>query len=328
MVLLPPVCSSQNFIKLCETKHGTALNRNRNQKFKLVGAGTHGWSIRASWDACRELRWAELCKSPLPPCISELKVAVDLCTSLFIYMLYSRFLSSNRPETLQSLLPSKFPRSRISTVVNLSTQLPHIYMLYSRFLSLNRPETLQSLLLSEFPWSRVSNVVNLSTQLHHLPCIAGQNWCKRNPYVITGFTHTHKPRRATRDKKRAIQSSDSTCHSSSRMPVLDHHKHYQKWQGPRPFQNLHECHLGLWYFLNTRHPTGDRDEFGSVTKRSKTGLMTRSMGMIWKETICAWRLSAVVKREPDMQYYATRYLSTHDTLSRSMLMANLRSRQR
>ena len=31
-------------------------------------AGTHGWSIRASWDACKELRWAELCKSPLPPC--------------------------------------------------------------------------------------------------------------------------------------------------------------------------------------------------------------------------------------------------------------------
>ena len=42
------------------------------------------------------------------PCISELKVAVDLCTYLFIYMLYSRFLSSNRPETLQSLLPSMF----------------------------------------------------------------------------------------------------------------------------------------------------------------------------------------------------------------------------
>ena len=43
------------------------------------------------------------------PCISESKVAVDLCTYLFIYMLYSRFLSSNRPETLQSLLPSMFP---------------------------------------------------------------------------------------------------------------------------------------------------------------------------------------------------------------------------
>ena len=32
-------------------------------------AGTHGWSVRASWDACKELRWAELCKPPLPPCI-------------------------------------------------------------------------------------------------------------------------------------------------------------------------------------------------------------------------------------------------------------------
>ena len=31
-------------------------------------AGTHGWSVRASWDACKELRCAELCKSPLPPC--------------------------------------------------------------------------------------------------------------------------------------------------------------------------------------------------------------------------------------------------------------------
>jgi hypothetical protein len=57
---------------LCEWKHNTALNRNRSQQLKLVwliGSGAHGWSIRASWDACKELRWAELCKPPLPPCI-------------------------------------------------------------------------------------------------------------------------------------------------------------------------------------------------------------------------------------------------------------------
>ena len=51
---------------------GTEINSSSSNCF---GAGTHGWSIRASWDSCKELRWAELCKSPLPPC-SELYAAL------------------------------------------------------------------------------------------------------------------------------------------------------------------------------------------------------------------------------------------------------------
>ena len=38
------------------------------------GAGAHGWSIRASWDACKELRWAELCKPPsAPPALNYMR---------------------------------------------------------------------------------------------------------------------------------------------------------------------------------------------------------------------------------------------------------------
>ena len=45
---------------------GTEINSSN-----WFGAGTHRWSIRASWDACKELRWAKLCKPPLPPCKFE-----------------------------------------------------------------------------------------------------------------------------------------------------------------------------------------------------------------------------------------------------------------
>ena len=41
-------------------------------------AGTHGWSVRASWDACKELRWAELCKSPPPPCSSRSFTSIQM----------------------------------------------------------------------------------------------------------------------------------------------------------------------------------------------------------------------------------------------------------
>ena len=56
----------KNCVNGSTAQHWTGTEINSSNCF---GAGTHGWSICASWDSCKELRWAELCKSPLPRCI-------------------------------------------------------------------------------------------------------------------------------------------------------------------------------------------------------------------------------------------------------------------
>ena len=59
-------------------QHRTGTEINSSDWF---GAGTHRWSPRASWDVCKELRWAELFKSPLPPCIEYIELHASLLAS-------------------------------------------------------------------------------------------------------------------------------------------------------------------------------------------------------------------------------------------------------
>ena len=59
-------------------QHWTGTEINSSDWF---GAGTHRWSTRVSWDVCKELRWAKLFKSPLPPCIEYIELHASLLAS-------------------------------------------------------------------------------------------------------------------------------------------------------------------------------------------------------------------------------------------------------